>query len=187
MERKSAKRKMLRRKYKHYAAAVASAAILTGAALPGIPVAKALAAEGITTSPPISSEQTTMVNKDAQKPSRQAWYKYSHRNNDDRHTYKGDGVTVRYYDHDRYDSNYYTYKGDGVTVRYLNSPVDVIKDYASIYGFDSDRDTFTFLSLSSREASIQVTKHDTGQRFRVDLERHRHSDWEIVAIRDIGY
>lgn len=187
MERKSVRRK-LRRKYKRYAAAVAGAAILSGAVLPGIPAAKALAAESPTPAPPTKIEQS--VDNDAHKSmkqliaektknmreskhrghgvDKQTWYKYYHRGN-----------------HDRYDHERNVYRGDGVIVRSLSSPVDFVKARASYYGFDAARDTFTFLSLSTKTASVQVTKHDTGERFRVDLERGYYRDWKIVAVRSI--
>lgn len=177
MEKKSTRRKFLRRKYKRYAAAVAGAALISGAALHGFPTPKAFAAENPTPSPPTSLEQKTSIEPTAGKfntresGDKQAWYKKYHRSK-----------------HERYnDDDYYVSRDGDVTVRYLDSPVDVIKHYASIYGFDADSDTFTFLSLSSREASILVTKHNTGERFRVDLERGRHRDWNIVEVSSIGY
>jgi hypothetical protein len=68
MEKKLAKRKMLRRKYKHYAAAFAGAAIMAGTSLHGIPMARAAAAAPPSTSSPVTTEQTTLLNKDVKKP-----------------------------------------------------------------------------------------------------------------------
>lgn len=161
MTQRIAKRKSLRRKYKRYAAAVAGAAILTGAALPGIPVVKAAAAENPTSPSPVKVEQT--VNKDNQ---RHTAYTATERSWAERH--------------DRQRTT---------TVRELPNPVDTVKEYAAAYGFNPDRDTFTFLDLSSRKATIQVTKYDTGERFRVNLERERgrFSDWTIVAVYRVTY
>lgn len=63
MDKKSAKHKMLRRKYKRYAAAVAGAAIMAGASLPGLPVVSA-AATGSTDSPAVS--KTSIVDRSQQ-------------------------------------------------------------------------------------------------------------------------
>ncbi len=60
MEKKLAKRKMLRRKYKHYAAAFAGAAIMAGATFHGIPVVRAAAADKPATSSPATTEQTPL-------------------------------------------------------------------------------------------------------------------------------
>lgn len=192
MERKTARHKLLRRKYKHYAAAVAGAAILSGAALPGIPTAKVLAAENPPPSPPAKIAQLK-VPKDAQKAPQQQptpgkTSKKRRNKPGTHHDHKQAGYKVYHRNHNRdYDRDYYVYRGDGVTVRYLGSPVDVIKENASVYGFDPDRDTFTFLSLSAREASVQVTKHTTGERFRVELARSYNRDWRIVGVYKMIY
>lgn len=69
MEKKLARRKSLRRKYKRYAAVLAGAAIMAGTSLHGgIPFAKASAAENPSISPPVTTEQTTLANKDVKKP-----------------------------------------------------------------------------------------------------------------------
>jgi|GEM_PF-1648611 len=65
MEKKLAKRKKSRRKY---AAALAGAAIMAGTTLHGIPIASAANAEQTSISPPVATEQTTLINKDIKKP-----------------------------------------------------------------------------------------------------------------------
>lgn len=165
MTQKIAKRKSLRRKYKRYAAAVAGAAILTGAALPGIPAVKALAAEHPGTPSSIRTEQSTSINKDNHRPTRYTAVERSWTENGNNH------------------------RNRTTTVREMPNPVDTVKEYASVYGFSPDKDTFTFLDLSSRQATIQVTKSDTGERFRVNLERDRgrFSDWTIVSVYRTAY
>jgi len=186
VNRKSARHKLLRRKYKRYAAAVAGAAIISGA-LAGMPVSKAIAAEN-SVSPSTHITQTASVNKDAHHPIKQVMAdkantvrEHKYESSDKQATYRDRTGKDRY---DRYDR--YSYNANGVTVRNLSSPVDTIKENASVYGFDADRDTFTFLSLSSREASIQVTKFATGERFIVHLVRSRHQDWRIVSIGSLS-
>ncbi len=179
MEKKSAKRK-LRRKYKRYAAAVASAAIITGAALPGIPASKALAAEKSPTSPPTRTEQTTAVNKDAPKPGRlrNGWHEHRHSwpgSDENQGWYENGRIYYRSDSRDKYDDVYY----------YSSDLVDFVKGHASAYGFDRYLDSFTLLSRSRTSATIQIKKHDTGQRFIVELTRNAYRDWEIVGVRAI--
>ncbi|MEM5767325.1 MAG: hypothetical protein AAGU23_04085 [Bacillota bacterium] len=181
MEKKLSRRKLSRRKYKRYAAAVAGAALISGAALHGMPAAKAYASENPVPSPPVSVKQLSAA--DVERSS-------THRDHGDRD--RGDrdhgnwGNRLQKYHYRWFDRNYddtYVSKDGSVVVRYFDSPVDTIKNQAAAYGFDAVRDTFTFLSLSSREASILVTKHDTGQRFTVDLVRDWRGSWRITAVR----
>ncbi len=178
MKKKSAKRKLFRRKYKRLAAAMAGAAILTGAALPGIPVAKAAAAERHSPIPPAKTEQTTPVDKDNYRPSpRDGWHehKYSWPGPDENQGWYQDGHI--YYRSDRYDDDY------GGYVHYISNPVNIVKDNAAKYGFDRYRDSFTLISLSRYKATVEVIKQDTGQRFIIDLERDRGEDWTIILVR----
>ncbi|WP_425060170.1 hypothetical protein SCACP_08390 [Sporomusa carbonis] len=197
MERKSAKRRQLshhlRRKYKHYAAAVAGAAIMTGAFLPGIPAAKAFAAESPSTLPPTTINQTTLADKDVQKPVRQViaektrdkdrndppgrgWHEHRHSwpSPDENQAWYQDGRIYYRSDNDRYHTDY---------VYYLNSPVDFIKDNAALYGFNRYLDSFSLLSLSSHKAIVEVTKHDTEKLFDVFLERTGDRGWKVIEVR----
>lgn len=193
MERKLSKRKMLRRKYKHYAAALAGAAIMTGVALPGIPVAKAFAAENPTT-PPTTTEQTTLVTNNDQRvvtadrdyPLRlrddYGWHKHNRSwpDSDDNQALYKDGQIYYRNDNNRYND------WDDYASYYNNSAVSVTKSLASDYGFDQYQDSFRLLFQSNNQATVQVIKNETGQRFKVDLERDGNGDWTIVAIRGIG-
>lgn len=173
MERTSAKRKSLRRRYKRYAAAALGAAIMTGAALPGIPViTKTFAAEP-PTSPPAINEQTTMPNKDG-------WHehKYDWPIPNDTQGWVDNGHSYYLNDKDGDDQRSESFQD-------ISSPIEFLKDSADKYGFDSYRDSFTILHQSRRKATIQVINNDTGQRFKVDLERN-DADWQVVAVRGIG-
>lgn len=199
MKKILAKSKNLRHKYKRYAAVLAGAAIMAGTALPGIPTTTVEAAETPVTSPPITTEQVTPVDNDQQQAVKKfianktdSIKKLKHKFNRGWHEHvdgwpsSGDnqgwvenGRIYYYNDNDRSDEYNNT----------LSSPVEFVREYASLYGFDPDNDVFTLLSKSHGEATVQVIKHDTGQRFKVDLEnRHdwRIQDWRIVAIRGIG-
>ena len=174
MEKKLARRKSLRRKYKCYAAAVIGTAIMTGAALPGIPhVSKASAAEKF--SSPITSEQTNMLNKGGWHEHNNSWP-----SSDDNQAWYENGRI--YYLNDNAPTHRH-YRDEHF--QYLISPIEFVKDHGAKLGFDADRDTFTILHQSHRKATVQVIKKDTGQRFKVDLERS-HQDWKVVVLRGIG-
>ncbi len=195
MERTPAQRKhrrqQLRRKYKRYAAAVAGAAILTGAALPGIPAAKALAAERPTNLPPLKSVQTAELQKDARTSVSQVVAeklqlekRHRHKRGWHEHNHSWPGPDENQI---RYENGRVYYRSDNHRdrdyVNYLSSPVDFVKDRAAMYGFDRYRDAFTLLSLSGNQAVVQVKKHDNGSLFNILLERDNDSNWKIVDIR----
>ncbi len=109
---------------------------------------------------------------------RSNWHRHDHSwpsSNDNRGLYK-DG---RIY----YSSDNNSYYNDDAS--YRTSPLTFAKDYASTYGFDANRDSFSLLSQSRNQATVQIIKHDTNQRFRVDLVRNS-GDWNIAGVRAIG-
>lgn len=212
MNKLSTKRKQIRRKYKRYAAAVASAAILTGAVLPGIPAATALAAERPASPYPWQTEQLTQLDKDAQTPAvkqlvatakgstdKSNTYKtWEHRDKDKdngppgrgwhqhRHSWPGSNENEGWYQDGRiyYRSSDYDYY-PGRYVYTLTSPVDIVKDASAVYGFNRTKDTFTVLTMSSRTALVEVRKSDTGKLFNVYLTRNSGSDWYITQVRSL--
>ena len=64
MVKELVKRKKLRRKYKHCAAALAGMAIIAGTTLHGIPSVKAAVTDNSSTSSPVTTEQTTPAKND---------------------------------------------------------------------------------------------------------------------------
>lgn len=212
MEKSSTRRKF-RRKYKRYAAAVAGAAILTGAALPGVPVAKALAAEN-PYAPNVKSEQTTSIDKDTQKSvkkvvaekewskdrkdrdswrdrDRDSWRDRDRNNGWHEHKYSWPSADENqgWYENGRIyyrSDNYRNYDSDRYGyAHYLSSPVDVVKASAANYGFSRYNDAFTVISQSSNTATVQVTKNSTGNRFLVYLERDSYREWHIISVRSL--
>jgi len=192
MKKIIAKSKTLRHRYKRYAAVIAGAAIMAGTALPGIPATTVQASETPDTSPPVTTEQGTVVDKDYQplvkqiianpiKRLKNRWHEHIDSwpsSGDNQGWYENGHI---YYRNDNNRSDEYN--------NTVNSPVDFVKEYASLYGFDPNNDVFTLLSRSNGEATVQVVKYDTGQRFKIDLENHqdwRSQDWRIVTIRGIG-
>jgi len=175
MDKKLARRKSLRRKYKGYAAAVIGTAIMTGAALPGIPhLSKASAAENFSPHP-IKSEQTTMLNKNGWHEHNNSWP-----SSDDNQAWYENGRI--YYRSDNEPRNRHHLDE---SFHYLISPVEFVRDHADKLGFDPYRDSFTTLHQSHRKATVQVINNATGQRFKVDLERN-HQDWKVTVVRGIG-
>ncbi|QDR82505.1 hypothetical protein [Sporomusa termitida] len=208
MERKSAKRKQLsnqfRRKYKRYAAALAGAAILSGAALPGIPAAQAFAAESpsdsrvpaATYSTKDKNTKTTVKkvygesnrHKDRNGPPGRGWHEHNHSwpgSNENQAWYQDGKIYYRgdsnYYrsDSNRYRNNANYYRSNYAYA--ISNPVDVVKSAAARYGFNRTTDSFTLLSRTSSRAIVEVIKSDTGQIFNMVLERTSNNDWRIVG------
>jgi hypothetical protein len=207
MERKLTKRK-IRPKFKRYAAAVAGAAILAGAGagLPGVPVARAMAADHSLTAVQTSDgSYTTEKSNSSDKSERHRYDDRDQHSDRDRHgdrdqyndrgwhehnnSWPSSGDNRGWYENGRIhylndnSSNDYSSYGN---VHYLSNPVDFVKHYAAQYNFDRYRDSFTILSQSSTTATVQVRKQDTGQQFRVDLESNNNGNWIVVAVRGIG-
>ena len=187
MKKIIAKCKTRRRKYKHYAAVLAGAAIMAGTALPGIPISKVSAAEIPVTSPPITTEQSATANNDQQSLVSQFIVNNTNSIKNFKNKYdtswpsSGDN-TVRYENGRIFKSN-----NKDHSIEYnkaLGNPVDFVKEYASLYGFAPDNDVFTLLTQSNNEATVQVVKNDSGQRFKIDLEYKQ--GWRIVVVRGIG-
>ncbi|SMD07530.1 hypothetical protein [Sporomusa malonica] len=177
MGKNSIKRRQLRLKFKRRAAALMGAAIMTGAALSGIPVTKALAAEAPSNPYPTKVEQTVQVTKDA-RLSGHGWHqhKYSWPSPDENQAWVQDGKI--YYRSDNNDRHHYN-----DYARYVNSPVDYVKDSAARYGFNASLDSFSLLTVSSQRALVEVRQHDTGKLFNVLLQRTADHDWTITDIR----
>ncbi|CUH94792.1 putative secreted protein [Propionispora sp. 2/2-37] len=195
MEKKQNKRSFPGRKYKHYAAAVAGAAVLTGAALPGIPVAKAAASEKYPDSPKAKTEQTTNFykdyekdkdkDKDKDKKERREHHRHNRRDgwHEHRHSWPGPNENQAWYEDGRVYYRSSNYDRDHYYSYTISSPIELVKDYAAQYGFDRYRDDFKILNLSRTTSVVQVTKYNTGQRFLVYLDRDPGYDWEITAVR----
>ena len=193
MKKIIAKYKHNRHKFKRYAAVVAGAAIMAGtAALPGMPISTASASEAPVISPPITAEQTTMANSDQGSSVKQ--YIANKTNSLKTRLNRGWHEHVDTWpssddNQGRYENGRIYYRSDnnrsGEYNNTLSNPVEFVKEYASLYGFDSENDVFSLLSHSNNEATVQIVKNDSGQRFKVDLE-NRQDGWRIVAVRGIG-
>lgn len=248
MERKTSKRKMVRGKYKRYVAALAGAAIMTGAAGAALPATTFAAtnpniqpikiAQTVTDTSKASATYDTRYdnngsrystkynsgssydtryngnrNHNVTRASNNATYaprhntsasydtrdnSVTHKNSSIRGTYasasydtrydgNGSKYDTRYHNRDgKYDTRYNHRNGHYEYSNYQSSPVNFVKDYASRYGFDASRDTFSLLDQSRNHATVQVVKQDTNQRFKIDLARNQNGDWNITGVRQIG-
>lgn len=145
-----------RKKYKRLMAALAGAAVVSSALLPGIPINKVQAAVN-----PAATINTADQAKD----------QADKRDNDRWQWNKDNDWAGR---HDR-DNHRHAYQ--------LSDPVAVVRDNASTYGFDASNDRFSLLSISGSKAIVQV--RTSSQTFKVDLTRD-NGDWVITAVRGIG-
>ena len=178
-------------KYKRYAAAVAGAAIMAGAALPGIPAAKALAAENPSADPGIAMNQETQIDKDTKPPEKKVdrsrhesrsrppgrgWHEHRHSwpSADENQGWVENGRIYYRGDGDHYRNDY---------VSYASNPVDFVKSNAELYGFDPYLDSFKLLTVSSNKALVEVRRHDTGRVFDVLLIRSNGQNWQIAEVR----
>lgn len=64
------------------------------------------------------------------------------------------------------------------------SPVSALKDEASRFGFDADRDHFSLLTKTASKAIVQV-RRPGGQTFKIDMERD-NGEWVVATVRGIG-
>ncbi|MDF2569229.1 MAG: hypothetical protein K0R55_833 [Sporomusa sp.] len=176
MAKNSIKRRQLRLKFKRRAAALMGAAIMTGAALSGIPATKALASEAPSDVNPTKFEQRAHGPKDV-RLSGHGWHqhKYSWPSSDENQAWVQDGKIYYRGDNDRHHYSDYA--------RYVNSPVEYVKDSAARYGFNASLDSFSLLTVSNQRALVEVRQHDTGKLFNVLLERTTDHDWRITDIR----
>jgi hypothetical protein len=63
------------------------------------------------------------------------------------------------------------------------NPRAVVIAKAARLGFDTDKDTFTLLSLQDEQAKVKVSHGD--QRFIVTLKPNYYGDWKIIVVQEI--
>lgn len=149
-----------RKKYKRLMAALAGAAVVSSALLPGVPITKVHAAVNPAATHNIADQATdqSAPPTKADKRDNERWNK--------------DNDWAGRHDRDRHSHGYH-----------LSDPVQVVRDNASTFGFDASRDRFSLLSITGSKAIVQVKT--SSQTFKVDLKRD-NGDWVITTIRGIG-
>ena len=212
MEKKSGKRKMLRRKYKHVAAALAGVAIIAGTALHGIPSATAEAAVKPLI-PPVATEQTTLIDKDAKNPivepgptptdpvATQNLNK-NDKNKDNEHADRdrGDKPAQKHdrYDHKRYEHERWSDRGQGMHQRmtwyneslnkiqiYYNNanPVDIVMAAADGLGFDVNQDTFNLISQNGSQSIVRVAHK--GTNYDITVDHLSNGNWQLTMVNEV--
>lgn len=184
MEKKIAKRKMLRRK----AAALAGVTIMAGASLHGIVLPKASAAENPSTSPTVTTEQTD--NKEVKKPLPEANASAPDQsakpdqgdknkdNRDDRYTHE------KWFDRGEtfaHRMKWYNDSQHKIKI-YINnaSAVDIVMSAAPNLGFDVNSDTFTLISREGSRSVVSVNHN--GETYNITVDHLSNGDWLVSAV-----
>ncbi|HWR07034.1 hypothetical protein [Sporomusa sp.] len=157
----TSRRKIAKRKYKRLVAALAGAAVVTSALLPGLPIAKVHAAENTVTASPAPTTEATPPSTDT-------------RNN------TGEPTKERTTDNDTQRDKERPKDNQNVA----GSPVAAVKAAAAAYGFDARRDRFSLQSSSANTAVVLVRK-DNGKTFNVRLTKD-HDKWKIVSVKEVS-
>lgn len=207
MEKKLATRKKAHRKYKHYVAALAGAAIMAGAGLHGMPLSKASAAESNPTSPPTITTGQTVTTPNVQKPIVHTGANYregvNHRDGNDRDKDKGDrgfeqrnrrddrGVISRH-GYDRFERQRemarlmerYNHRSDKIRIfNQLGSAVDAVRSAAPEMGFDVNNDSFTIFSQNGNQSIVTVVHN--GMSYNIGVDRLNNGNWVITSVNPI--
>lgn len=186
MEKKLAKRKMLRRK----AAALAGVTIMAGASLHGIALTKASAAENPSTSPPVTTEQTTQTKKDVKKPLPVADASTTDpsEKRDQRDTNK-DKRDDRYAHEKWFDRSekfshrmqWYNDSQNKIKIFINNaSAVDIVMAAAPNLGFDVKNDTFTLISHSGSQSVVSVVHN--GENYNITVDHLANGNWLVSSV-----
>jgi hypothetical protein len=200
MGKELTKRKMLRRKYKHCAAALAGVAIMAGTTLHGIPSVKAADVDNPSTSPPVTTEQMTPIKNDktdtivinpstitdqGNRSDRNAGAAPEQRNKDkDYHPV-----------HDRYKHERWTDHGLSLYQRiawyndssnkfriYNNNAnaVDIAIAAADSIGFDTYKDKFSLIGQSGSQSIVRVV-HD-GNNYDITVDHLSNDNWLVSFV-----
>lgn len=204
MEKKLAKRKKIHRRYKHYAAALAGAAIMAGTTLHGLPIAKAAVAEKPSTVPPITTSQTTLINKNLKKPIVEpdttvtdpvAAPDQNDKNKDARE--RRDKWDDRYH-HERYEHERWANRDHSFVQRmawyndslnkiqiYIDNanPINIVMTAAEVLGFDANTDTFSLISQSGSQSIVRVVHN--GNYYDITVDHLSNGNWLISFVNQI--
>jgi hypothetical protein len=193
MEKKLAKSKMHRRKYKRLAAALAGVTIMAGASLHGIAFTKASAAESHSNSPSVKTEQTTLANKDDKKPLVEADTSAT-----DSSAKQDQRDTNRDKHNDRYTHEKWFNRGETFAHRmkwYNDSSnkiqifnnnanaVDIVMAASSDLGFDVNNDTFTLVSHSGSQSVVNVVHN--GDNYNVAVNQLANGNWLVSSVNQV--
>ncbi len=199
MGKEFVKRKKLRRKYKHCAAALAGMAIIAGTTLHGIPSVKAAVTDNSSTSSPVTTEQTTPTKNDktdtivispptvpdqGDRSDRNTGTAPDQRNKDKDY----------HHAHDRYKHERWTDHGLPLNQRiawyndssnkfqiYNNkaNAADIVIAAADSIGFDTNSDTFSLIGQRGSQSIVRVVHNSTNYDITVD---HLSNDNWLISL-----
>ena len=155
----TSRRKNAKRKYKRLVIALAGAAVITSALLPGLPFSKAHAAENTTISAP-SPDTATSLPTEGQ-----------HADTKDTTEATKENAKNRDRDQERHAE------------QQSASPLAAVKAAATAYGFDARQDSFSLQWQSSTEAVVMV-RTDNGKTFKVRLSMAA-GNWKIDNVTTV--
>ena len=155
----TSRRKNAQRKYKRLVAALAGAAVVTSAMLPGLPFSKVYAAENTAMTAPASGTETDLSTEG--KPDT---------NKNTNETTKKDAGNR---DRDK----------ERPAEQQSASPIAAVKAAAAKYGFDARHDSFSLQWHSSTEAVVMV-RTDNGKTFKVRLTKLGDT-WKIDSVTKV--
>lgn len=151
----TSRRKSAKRRCKRLVAALAGAAVVTSAMLPGLPLSHARAAENTAITAPSPDTEANPPTEEIQDNSKD--------------TTQENTVT-----HDRDKER----PGEQ-----QSSPITVVKAAAAAYGFDARHDSFSLQWHSSTEAVV-IVRTDRGKTFKIRLSKTA-DDWKINSVTEV--
>ncbi|MBP2637759.1 MAG: hypothetical protein H6Q72_3666 [Firmicutes bacterium] len=157
--RHSSRRKSAYRRYKRLVAALAGAAVVSSAMLPGLPLSKVQAAE----TPPVSApspESTANPLPAAEQASSELG---------------ANAAADIMKNHDNTD--------ESSRLQHASSPVNAVKAVAGSYGFDATHDRFS-LQWSSTSEAVVLVHTGKGKTFKVRLNL-TDGAWKVTSVTEV--
>lgn len=196
MEKRLGKRKLLRRKYKHYVAALAGAAIMAGA-LHGAPLAKVSAAENPGSSPGVTVGQGLLANPASPNPmvltdpsteklgghfKDKDKFERSHRK--DKWEQRHDRHRFEWWRAFAHRMERYNERVNKIQIANgMSNPVDIVRLVATDLGFNVYKDTFTLLSQNGTQSIVTVIHH--GHSYNITVDQLSNGHWRISFINPL--
>lgn len=163
----NSRRKIAKRKYKRLMAALAGAAVVTTAMLPGLPIPTVHAAENTVVAAPVAAPASDTSTSGATITTA--------------NIANIGGDKIREHDRDRHSNR------DKENLDAKNfaaaSPVAAVKALAGTYGFDASNDSFSLQWRHGTEALVLVTTVN-GQSYKVHLSKDNGA-WTIDSVKEV--
>ncbi|WP_371363372.1 hypothetical protein SRRS_42860 [Sporomusa rhizae] len=176
----NSRRKIAKRKYKRLLAALAGAAVVTSALLPGLPISKVHAADNTVVAAPAQTGETADTNKNITSGDTGDTNK-NITSGDTSDTSKNitSGDTDKARERDKNRDKEATDAKDFAAA----SPVAAVKALAGTYGFDANNDSFSLQWRRDNEALVLV-KTTNGQTYKVYLSKD-NGGWAIDSVKEV--